>query len=83
MKIFVNGKPDELDEAMTIARLLERRKARPEMVSVEVNDRILQREEYAKTLLQEGDAVEIVFFMGGGDGRPKIEDRRLKIKSEW
>ncbi|MBI5379356.1 MAG: sulfur carrier protein ThiS [Nitrospirae bacterium] len=66
MKVFINGKPDELDEVMTIARLLERRKARPEIVSVEVNDRILQREEYAKTILREGDAVEIVFFMGGG-----------------
>ncbi len=80
MKVLINGKPEDLEETMTVAGLLERRKARPEMVSVEVNDRILQREEYDKATLREGDAVEIVFFMGGGAGRLKIEVRRLKIE---
>lgn len=35
-------------------------------VAVEYNGRILSKSEYASTVLQENDAMEIVCFMGGG-----------------
>lgn len=35
-------------------------------VAVEHNERILPKDDYALTVLQDGDVVEIVCFMGGG-----------------
>lgn len=38
----------------------------PQAVAVEYNDRILPKNGYDSTILQDGDVVEIVCFMGGG-----------------
>lgn len=35
-------------------------------VAVEYNERILPKGEYVSTVVQDGDVVEIVCFMGGG-----------------
>jgi sulfur carrier protein len=36
------------------------------MVSVEHNLKILEKDEFATTALREGDAVEFLYYMGGG-----------------
>ena len=41
-------------------------KIRPELVTVEVNETILQKLDYDATQIKEGDNVEFVFYMGGG-----------------
>lgn len=68
MKIKVNGKDEEINgiESITVIDLLTKRDVNPEMVSVEVNDKILSKEEFATILLKEGDRVEFLYFMGGG-----------------
>jgi thiamine biosynthesis protein ThiS len=38
------------------------------MVSVELNETVLQRAEFKTTPLHEGDRVELLYFMGGGRG---------------
>jgi sulfur carrier protein len=38
------------------------------MVSVELNETVLQRAEFETTPLHEGDRVELLYFMGGGCG---------------
>ena len=66
MEVMVNGEQRELPEAMTVSQLLERLQISPERVVVEVNVAILKRVQHATTLLQEGDQVEIIHFVGGG-----------------
>jgi thiamine biosynthesis protein ThiS len=66
MNLFINGKKKELEEKMTIGRLLKARKVRPEVVTVELNDKIIEREKYGDTVLKEGDKLELVYYMGGG-----------------
>ncbi len=68
MKITVNGKDEEISgiESITVIDLLAKRDVNPEMVSVEVNDRILKKEEFTTILLKDGDRVEFLYFMGGG-----------------
>lgn len=66
MKVTVNGKEEILKENITVLELLKEKNIRPEVVTVELNEKILHRKEYEKTLLKEGDVVELVFFMGGG-----------------
>ena len=66
IKIQLNGKPQEIQRGMTVSDLLLKWKIRPELVTVEVNEHILQKLDYDGTGIQEGDRVEFVFYMGGG-----------------
>lgn len=69
MKITVNGEAAEIGENTSVSDLLTLRKVRmPDMVSVELNGRILDRKTFADTVLKEGDKVEFLYFMGGGKG---------------
>ncbi len=66
MRLFINGKEKELEGEMTIGRLLKEKKIRPEVVTVELNDKIIEREKYGDIILKEGDRLELVYYMGGG-----------------
>ncbi len=66
VKITLNGKPNEIATNTTVSDLLLKWKVRPELVTVEVNEAILQKLDYDDTVLKEGDHVEFVFYMGGG-----------------
>lgn len=67
IKIQLNGKEQEIQAGMTVSDLLLKWKVRPELVTVEVNENILQKLEYDTTSISDGDRVEFVFYMGGGD----------------
>jgi cysteine synthase A len=68
MRITINGKPEEVEAGSTVASLLAKREVEPRMVSVELNGRILDREDFGDAKLSEGDKLELLFFMGGGAG---------------
>lgn len=66
IKIYLNGKPIEVEENTTVSKLLEERNIRPEVVTVEINEKIIERERYKDTVLKSSDKVEFVYYMGGG-----------------
>lgn len=70
MTLMINGKPAEIEgkEAISVAELLvELKVSQPDFVTVELNGEILERrEEFPTMLLNEGDRVEFLYFMGGG-----------------
>lgn len=66
MLISLNGEPYELDGPLSVADLLTRLSIDPRRVAVEHNFEILKRSLFADTLVNEGDRVEIVNFVGGG-----------------
>ena len=66
ISIFINGKEEELEEGTRISEFLKKKNIRPEVVTVELNNAIIKREEYSRTLLKDQDHVEFVYFMGGG-----------------
>lgn len=67
MKLTVNGQEASLAEALTVSQLLAQHDVKmPEMVSVELNGRILRRSEFETTGLTDGDTVEFLYYMGGG-----------------
>jgi sulfur carrier protein len=69
MKLVVNGADVDVSDGLSVAQLLVERKVRmPDMVSVELNETILQRPEFETTRLKESDRVELLYFMGGGAG---------------
>jgi len=65
MQVKINGKPEEISGG-TILDLLQAKKIEPQMVAVEVNDTVLDRNHLATTSLSDGDRVEFLFYMGGG-----------------
>ncbi|MEO5957306.1 MAG: sulfur carrier protein ThiS [Nitrospiraceae bacterium] len=65
MQVKINGKPEEISGG-TVLDLLQAKKIEPQMVAVEVNDAVLDRNLLATTSLNEGDRVEFLFYMGGG-----------------
>jgi sulfur carrier protein len=69
MKLVVNGIDVQVTDGINVSQLLVERKVRlPDMVSVELNETVLQRAEFETTQLHEGDRVELLYFMGGGGG---------------
>ena len=66
MTIRVNGEPYEIAGPVTISALLAQLQIDPRRVAVEHNVVVVKRERYATTMIQAGDEVEIVNFVGGG-----------------
>lgn len=65
--ITLNGKKEEIKNGMSVSDLLAIKNIRPEVVTVELNDNILEKPKYDKTILSEKDRIEFVYYMGGGD----------------
>jgi sulfur carrier protein len=69
MNLTVNGKPATIagKEALSVPELLDALKVeQPDYVTVELNGDILERENFAATLVRDGDTLEFLYFMGGG-----------------
>ena len=66
MQITLNGEQFELDQPVSVADLLMSLEIDPRRVAVEHNLAILKRQRFPEVLVQEGDTVEIVNFVGGG-----------------
>jgi thiamine biosynthesis protein ThiS len=66
MKLKINGKDHEVDDGLTLTALLESLQIRPARVVVERNRDIVPRDIYNTTLINDGDILEIVHFVGGG-----------------
>lgn len=66
LTLTLNGEPRRVGGAATLASLLEQLELDPRAVVVELNRQIVRRPELASTRLSDGDAVELVHFVGGG-----------------
>lgn len=66
MRITLNGDRYELDGRLSIADLLARLDIDPRRVAVEHNLTILKRHLFSDAVVNDGDTVEIVNFVGGG-----------------
>ncbi len=64
--IKLNGKEAEIEEGTTVGQLLDNRRIRREMVTVQVNGVIIDRSHFDTTPLKDGDEVEFLYYMGGG-----------------
>ena len=65
--IKVNGESQEVVLPMTVEELIKQNNVEnPELVSVQVNEEFLDRNEYANRQVEEGDEIDFLFFLGGG-----------------
>ena len=67
MNLVVNGKTIDTADGLTVSELLVKEDVKmPEMVSIELNEKILKRSEFETTKLKDEDKVEFLYYMGGG-----------------
>jgi thiamine biosynthesis protein ThiS len=66
MNITLNGRSREFAASTSIEQLLESLGLDPSQVAVEHNRQILPRAHFAQTTLSDGDQLEIIHFVGGG-----------------
>ena len=65
-QVTVNGKAEEIPDGLSVADYLDRRKAKPESLVVELNGAVLARTQWAVQMLRECDRLEVVRFVQGG-----------------
>lgn len=67
MKVQVNGEELVLEKPVNIKELLVLAKAeQPDYVTVQKNGQFVERDKFEETVVSEGDAIEFLYFMGGG-----------------
>lgn len=66
MQLTINGQPRDFSQQLTVSQLLEQLQLESERVVVELNRVILTQDLHADTLLNDGDCLEAIQFVGGG-----------------
>lgn len=68
MELIINDEKKIVDEtSLSIATLLVMNNVEsPDMVSVQLNGQIIDRQLYKTTILSDRDEVDFLYFMGGG-----------------
>ena len=67
MFITVAGNKKEVKDGLTVAELIEQEKVEtPQYVTVSLNDEFVENDNFATIALKDGDNVEFLYFMGGG-----------------
>ena len=65
-KIQLNGSPYVINYETNLNQLLNKLRVQKNKVAIEVNGVIVEKNKYPKVILNKGDKVEIVHFIGGG-----------------
>jgi sulfur carrier protein len=66
ISITLNGEEKELEREMTVRELLDHLEVRSPAVAVEVNLKIIRKQDHESCTITHGARVEIVTFVGGG-----------------
>jgi len=66
MRIFLNGESQDIAEGTTIEALVLSMTEDPRGIAIERNLEIVPKAEHGATLLEDGDRLEVVQFVGGG-----------------
>jgi len=66
-QIKVNGESQQINDATSILEIIKINNVlQPEMVSVQVNGEFIHRDNFGTTNLNDGDEIDFLYFMGGG-----------------
>ena len=76
LKITFNGDFLELDGPLAVDQLLAALEIDARRVAVEHNLQILRRAAYGSTMVRDGDRIEVVNAVGGGEPRHHATDAR-------
>ena len=66
MNITINGTSRQLTLSQNLSEIVGTFCKQPKHVITELNGKIIPCNQWGKTILQDGDALELVTFVGGG-----------------
>ncbi len=66
MTIKLNGDPHEIPQPLSVSALLAQLEIDGRRVAVELNLAVVKKAAYDSSVINDGDEVEIVNFVGGG-----------------
>jgi sulfur carrier protein len=66
LKVILNGKEENLANAVTVGQLLDMKGCKLNSVIVVVNSSVVRKEDWDNFVISENDQVEIVRIVGGG-----------------
>jgi thiamine biosynthesis protein ThiS len=66
MTIKLNGDPHEIQGPLSVSELLHQLEIDARRVAVELNLAVVKKAAYDSSVINEGDEVEVVNFVGGG-----------------
>jgi thiamine biosynthesis protein ThiS len=64
--IHINGEPRDVEENLSLPKLIVDLTLKPEQIAIELNHEVVRRAQWPSVTLKAGDVVEIVHFVGGG-----------------
>lgn len=65
----INGEAREVPASITMEGLIRHLALAPDRLAVERNLEIVRRADWPRLILEDGDRIEIIHFVGGGRGR--------------
>ena len=66
MTITVNGQKRDIEAGITMQQLLEKLNLQGKVMAAAVNMNIVKQDSWDKHVLQDGDKLELLDFVGGG-----------------
>ncbi len=69
MNLRINGEDREVVDNVSLKELVTQLDLTPERIAIELNQHVVRRADWPSTVLRENDQVEIVHFVGGGEGK--------------
>lgn len=66
MTIFINGEAREMADGLNVAAMLDALDLPKQRVAIELNRRVIRKQEWDSTQVSDNDRIEVVHFVGGG-----------------
>ena len=64
--VLINGKEVKIENEISLYEILKENEFEPDFVAVEVNQKLVKRENFKNFLVKDGYKVEVFSFVGGG-----------------
>ncbi len=66
MIVTINGEKKDIKDGITVSKLLDEFKIRDKTMAVAVDMQVVKKEDWDKKVLQNGQKIEFLQFVGGG-----------------
>lgn len=66
MKIIVNGETKEFKDSITLLEVIKELNLDGKVMASAINMEIVKQDKWSKTILKDGDKLELLDFVGGG-----------------
>jgi thiamine biosynthesis protein ThiS len=68
MNIILNNSKEEIpfSDQITVEELLKYKKFSFKLLIVKVNDKLIKKDEFSKSIIKEGDTVDVIHLISGG-----------------